>query len=153
MMCQCKVAVVLVEGDGEHVAREVECPDHGYQSTCYVCDPSNSTTERCRGHGIVLKFVGAPVYEGRAGWPGRDLTQHDLDTHRGGLDKAELLAYRPKLYEEAEEKSGKKSRSGRRRSNSQIQSRTGPDEHQDDDDAGGEPDKSLHPVELRPGKD
>lgn len=55
---------------------------------------------------IVLKFVGAPVYEGLWGWPGRDLTQEDLDSRR--LDKAELLAHRPRLYVEVEnEESGR----------------------------------------------
>jgi len=47
---------------------------------------------------IVLRFVGGPVYEGRPGWPAKDLTQEELDAR--GLDKKELLAYRPKLYEE-----------------------------------------------------
>lgn len=47
---------------------------------------------------IVLRFVGAPVYEGRPGWPAKDMTQEELDAR--GLSKAELLAYRPMLYQE-----------------------------------------------------
>jgi len=42
--------IVLVEGDGEHVAREVFCPVYGYQSSCYLCNPLNKTTERCERH-------------------------------------------------------------------------------------------------------
>lgn len=48
---------------------------------------------------IVLKWVGwKKGYEGLSGWPAKDLTQAELDTR--GLSKAELLAYRPRLYVE-----------------------------------------------------
>jgi len=46
---------------------------------------------------VVLKWVGR-AYVGHTGWPARDLTQAELDAR--GLDKDEMLAYRPKLYEE-----------------------------------------------------
>lgn len=46
---------------------------------------------------IVLKWVGAPVWEGRPGWPAKDLTQEELDRRK--LDKHEMAAYMPNLYE------------------------------------------------------
>jgi len=48
---------------------------------------------------VVLKWVGWKLgYQGRSGWPAKDLSQEELD--RRGLSKAELLAYQPRLYEE-----------------------------------------------------
>lgn len=49
-MCDCEDKAVLVKGDGQHIAEEVLCSKHGYQNSCYLCDPNNFTTERCREH-------------------------------------------------------------------------------------------------------
>lgn len=49
---------------------------------------------------IVIRFVGAPVYEGKPGWPAKDLSQEELD--KRNLSKSVLLAYLPKLYEAVE---------------------------------------------------
>jgi len=130
--------------------------------------------------GIVLRFVGRPTYEGKPGWPARDLTQAELD--HWNLNKAQLLAYRPKLYEEVpaevvpelaspeevapepepepvkEEKSATKtkttkSRRRSRRADPPIQSGKSPDVDQDHDVIGGEPGPSLHPGGDQPGED
>ena len=105
---------------------------------------------------IVIRFVGAPVYEGKPGWPAKDLTQEELDAR--GLDKAVMLAYRPKLYEEVKprveaKRESKKGRRSHRRADSSFQSGEGPDEHQGDDDDGGGADPRLHPGTGEPGED
>ena len=112
------------------------------------------------GDPSVLKFVGAPVYEGKPGWPAKDLTQEELDAR--GLDKAVMLAYRPKLYEEVEtrftpdeeeKRANKKSRRRHRRADPPVQPGEGADEHQGDDDDGGGAGESLHPGTGEPGED
>lgn len=49
-MCDCKDKIILVKGDGQHIAEEAFCPKHGYQNSCYLCDSDNYTTERCKKH-------------------------------------------------------------------------------------------------------
>ena len=44
--CNCIERIVLVAGDGDHIARETFCKKHGYYTSCYVCLPAY-TTERC----------------------------------------------------------------------------------------------------------
>ena len=105
---------------------------------------------------IVIRFVGAPVYEGKPGWPAKDLTQEELDAR--GLDKAVMLAYRPKLYEEVKprveaKRESKKSRSSRRRADPQIQPGESADEHEGHDDDSGRADPRLHPSTGKPGED
>ena len=111
---------------------------------------------------IVLRFVGSPVYEGRPGWPAKDLTQEELDAR--GLDAADLLAYqtghpaKPRLYEAVKPKmevkrETKKGRSRPRSANSPL--RSGSRAHGDagNGDDGGGIDTSLHPSAGVPGED
>jgi len=107
---------------------------------------------------IVLKWVGwKQGYEGRPGWPAKDLTQEELD--RRGLDKAEMLAYHPKLYEEARpekvegKREGKKSGRSHRRTNTSVQPGESADVYEGDDDDGSGADSGIHPGGGGPGED
>ena len=57
MMCDCEDKTILVEGDGEHIARETWCKVHGYESSCYLCYHTNCTTELCTRHRQWLSAV------------------------------------------------------------------------------------------------
>ena len=48
--CECSEKQIISEGDNMFIARETVCPKHGYQTSCYLCDSENLTTERCRMH-------------------------------------------------------------------------------------------------------
>jgi len=108
---------------------------------------------------IALKWVGwRKGYEGRSGWPAKDLTQEELDAR--GLDKAAMLAYRPKLYEEvkpeiAEVKSESTKKRSRRSRSADPSLRTGSRTHGDTGDGSdsGELGESLHPIGSSAGKD
>ena len=106
---------------------------------------------------IVIRFVGAPVYEGKSGWPAKDLTQEELDAR--GLEKAKMLAYRPRLYEEVKptrkrvKRESAKSGSSHRRADPQIQSGESADVHEGHDDDSGGASVGLHPSTGEPGED
>ena len=55
MMCDCEDKIVLEEGDGMYEASEYWCKEHGYYTSCCVCDPQVTTTERCMKHGRCAK--------------------------------------------------------------------------------------------------
>jgi len=50
--CNCKEKKILVEGDGSFIAREWDCPVHGYGNSCWVCHLGMTTfnTELCKKH-------------------------------------------------------------------------------------------------------
>jgi len=54
MMCNCKEKIVLQETDGLWIASEYWCPEHGYQTSCFLCDRRNCTTELCRKHVSII---------------------------------------------------------------------------------------------------
>ena len=49
-ICECKDKTILVKGDSSFIAEEVFCPTHGYQNTCWICNPGICCTELCIRH-------------------------------------------------------------------------------------------------------
>ena len=44
-MCDCGDKVILQETDGKNIASEYWCPEHGYQTSCYICNMKYDVTE------------------------------------------------------------------------------------------------------------
>ena len=55
-MCDCKEKIVLQETNGLNIASEYWCPEHGYQTSCYLCNKDARTTELCIRHIIMMKL-------------------------------------------------------------------------------------------------
>lgn len=51
--CRCKEKIVINKGDDNDPfarAYESDCPEHGYYTSCYLCNPKAYTTQLCRFH-------------------------------------------------------------------------------------------------------